>query len=176
MRSVVVSHLYAGAIGIHGGCGPGRANTRGSHFVRRTAVSGLHRGLPRAMRALSRPLRHAFWRSRPASAAQPPRITPVTAMPLQRAIHPRLGLSNADRHFPPGLAMDAFPAMRPSPRSRTLAPGHCDDGPFVVVMCTVVSKCTVLLYCMVVYFYDHCNGSMGPGHRNCLHRFRQTRT
>ena len=86
------------------------------------------------------------------------------------AIPTQIGIS------PPGLAMDAFPAMRPSPRSRTPAPCHCDDGPFVVVMCTVETKCTVLLNCLVVYYYDHCNGSMGPGHRNCLHRFRQTRT
>ena len=176
MRSAVVSYENDGGIGIHGGCGPGRANTRGSHFVRRTAVSGLHRGLPRAMRALSRPLRHAFWRSRPASAAQPPRITPVTAMPLQRAIHPRLGLSNADRHFPPGLAMDAFPAMRRSPRSRTPAPCHRDDGTFVVVMCTVVTKCTMHLKRKVVACYERCNAIMGPAHRNCLHRFRQSNT
>ena len=77
---------------------------------------------------------------------------------------------------PPGLAMDAFPAMRRSPRSRTPAPCHRDDGAFVVVMCTVVTKCTMHLKRKVVAYYERCNAIMGPAHRNCLHRFRQSNT
>jgi len=109
MRSVVVSYKYAGGIGIHAGCGPVRANTPGSPFGRRKAVSGLARGLPRTMRARPLPLRHACWRILPASAEQPPRITPVRSNATATHHSTSAGPFQRRSAFPPGSCNGRMP-------------------------------------------------------------------
>ena len=87
----------------------------------------------------------------------------VGAMPVERAIRPRVGHSTTARPFPfPFLALDPGPAMRPAHGTQKAALLHCDDGPSVVMIWTVVMNCEVVVICTVLQDYYHGNSCNGP--------------
>ena len=52
--------------------------------------------------------------------------------------------------------------MRPAHASQKAALLHCDDGPSVVIIWTVVMICEVVVICTVLEDYYHGNSCNGP--------------